>query len=164
MDRSGPGSRGGRRSQRGFNLVELLVVLAMAGVLMAIGMPALLNIGHRYKVHSSAQTLQMLGRQARFESIKLGQPVTVVPDPNNGMFYVISGTLPGSWKAIGDFAPMTRLGVWQVPQGVSFKATGMFAFNSDGSGSGGPVVFSLPNQPSSTVTMTSTATGKLVVQ
>lgn len=166
----------------------------MAAVLFLIGFPALMNVASRYKVRSSAQRLEMLGRQARYESIKLGQQVTVWGDSKNNMFYVISGTLAGlppySFPdGPPDIPPTQRVAVWEVPRGVSFAivngaiappcvlspsvACQAFTFNSDGSGSGQTVTFSYPNQPSSTVTLSTLSTtsppftnlmGKLKIQ
>jgi prepilin-type N-terminal cleavage/methylation domain-containing protein len=184
-DRQRAGSS--RPRQSGFSLIELLVVLAMAAVLFLIAYPALLNVASLYKVRSSAQRLEMLARQARYESIKLGQPVTVVGDSKNNMFYVISGTIAGAPPynfpdGPPDIPPTQRVAVWEVPKGVSFAivnaaiappcvlapavACPAFTFNSDGSGVGQTVTFSYPNQPSSTVTLakppaTSSLMGKL---
>jgi Tfp pilus assembly protein FimT len=162
-----------------------MVVLAMASVLMLIGMPALLNTVARYKVHSSAQQLEMLGRQARYEAIKLNQPVTIVGDANRKMFYVFSGTIatmpPYSFPdGVGDIPATQRVAVWELPRGITFsilpvcpvKYCQAFSFNPDGSASGPAppappgqsVTFSTPNQPSSKVSMAHLATGKLVIQ
>ena len=156
-----------KRGRRGFSLVEVLVVLVMAAFLMAIGMPALLNVGQKYRVHSSAQQVMMLGREARYQAIEKATQVSVVPDPAHNMFYVIAaspppaaGTFPNGYS---DFPAASRVALWQVPTGVTFTAT-MLTYNSDGSGSGGPAAFSSQNQPTYSVVMTSTATGKLVVQ
>jgi Tfp pilus assembly protein FimT len=144
--------------------VELVVVIAIAAILMMIGMPALMNVLQRYKVRSSAQSAEMLARQARYQAIQLGQPVSLVPDTKHNMFYVTSQASPWSFPNGPTDIPATqRLAVWAVPNGVTFVATA-FTFNSDGSGAGGPMVFSFVNQPSSTVSMASTATGKLVLQ
>ncbi len=173
-------SMGPRRS--GFSLIELMVVLAMASVLMLIGIPSLMNTLARYKVRSSAQQLGMLGRQARFEAIKLNQPVTIVGDANRNLFYVISGTIPGMPpysfpEGPGDIPANQRVAVWEMPRGVSFsilpicpgKYCQVFQFNGDGSASGPlppaqSVTFSAPNQPSSKVSMAYLTTGKLAIQ
>jgi prepilin-type N-terminal cleavage/methylation domain-containing protein len=149
---------------RGFSLLELLVVMAMAAILMAIGMPALFRIGSHYKVRSSALAVEVLAHQARYRSIELGQNVTVVGDQTHRMFYVISGTVPGSFPNGPTDIPATqRIAVWQVPTGVTFTVTAPLIFTSNGSGSGGPVVFSYPHEPSSTVTLATPATGKITV-
>jgi prepilin-type N-terminal cleavage/methylation domain-containing protein len=172
-----------RSSRPGFTLIELLIVLAMAAVLMAIGMPLLLNVAARYKVRSSAQQLEMLARQARYESIKLGQPVSVVPDVANRNFYVYSGTISGMPPFNGklpsfpngpiDLPALQKVAVWEVPRGVRFASDTAiptypdpvpFTFNPDGSGGGGPVTFCTPNQQAVTTSMSSQATGKLQIQ
>jgi prepilin-type N-terminal cleavage/methylation domain-containing protein len=174
MARSGP-------SPSGFTLIELLIVICIASVLLLIGMPALLNVAGHYKVTSSARQLEMLGRQARYEAIKLGQPVTIVSDSYRNMFYVFSGTIPNMppFKfpdGPGDIPAVQRVAVWQVPKGVTvswFPTTACpsggycqsFQFKSDGSGIGPDVIFSSPQQPSSTVHMaTPLGLGKLVIQ
>jgi prepilin-type N-terminal cleavage/methylation domain-containing protein len=164
----------------GFTLAELAVVVAIGSLLLLLGYPALMNILARYEVRSSAQQLQMLGREARYESIKLNQPVTVVADTNRHSFYVYSGTIAGmppySFPDGPRDIPGTQLvAVWQVPHRVSFVMQPVtacvqgtvcqsFSFNSDGTGSGVPVVFSTPNQPGSKVLLAQTATGKLAIQ
>jgi prepilin-type N-terminal cleavage/methylation domain-containing protein len=158
------------RRRRGFTLVELLIVLIIGSVLMIIGMPALLNVAQKYRVHSSADTVMMLGREARYQAIERSTQVSVVPDTSRNMFYVIAAspppTLPASTNfpnGYTDFPVNERVTTWTVPTGVTFTAANMITYNADGSGTGGPVVFSSRNQPSYTVTMSSTATGKLVV-
>jgi prepilin-type N-terminal cleavage/methylation domain-containing protein len=153
-----------RSGRAGFTIIEMLVVLSIAAILMAISMPALLNVAASYKVRSSAQTAEMLARQARFQAIQLGQQVSLVPDTAHNMLYVTSLTSPWSFpNGPQSIPPTQRLAVWQVPNGVTFVATA-FSFNSDGSGSGGPMTFNYLNQTSHTVSMVSTATGKLLMQ
>jgi prepilin-type N-terminal cleavage/methylation domain-containing protein len=179
-----------RCSGSGFTLLEMLLVVAMASVLMLIGTPALLNMAARYKIRSSTQQLEMLGHQARYESIKLGQTVTVLPDTYHRMFYVYSGTLVPAFdptkNTVTDIPPLQRIAVWVVPTGAMFydpdpdpsapppkpPATTRpsripipvaLVFSPDGSATGGPVVFGSHdyNQPRFQVAVTSPATGKL---
>jgi prepilin-type N-terminal cleavage/methylation domain-containing protein len=168
-----------RSWRSGFTLAELAVVVAIGSLLLLLGYPALMNVLARYEVRSSAQQLEMLGREARYESIKLNQPVTLVADTNRHSFYVFSGTIAGPPYSLPDGPrdiPGPQLvAVWQVPHRVSFVMQPVtacvqgticqsFSFNSDGTGTGVPVVFSTPNQPSSKVLLAQTATGKLAIQ
>lgn len=169
-------ARSGSR-QSGFTLIEMLVVVCIAAVLMLYGMPALLNVAAHYKVHSSAQQLEMIARQARYESIKLDTPVTLVSDNYRKMFYAISGTVTGMPPSFPhgptDIPATQRVAVWPVPAGVTYAmnpacGVGQFCqylvFNSDGSASGPDVTFSSPQQPSSTVHLAQPLLGKLVIQ
>lgn len=71
-------------SQRGFTLIEALIVLALLGILMLIGLPALLGTVQRYKMEGTAQGVANLMRLARLEAIKQGVPVIVRLDYTNG--------------------------------------------------------------------------------
>jgi Tfp pilus assembly protein FimT len=136
-------------------IIEVMAVMLLMAVLLALGTPALMNVLATYKMRSSAQQLEILGRQARFESIKMNQPVTVVVDTNRNMFYAYSGTLAGMPPynlphGPGDLPPLQRVAVWQVPRGVLVDLTllktpcsaticDVFTFTSDGQGRGGDV-------------------------
>jgi prepilin-type N-terminal cleavage/methylation domain-containing protein len=172
--------RQSRSRQSGFTLAELAVVLLIGSLLLILGYPALLSVLAHYEVRSSAQQLEMLGREARYESIKLNQPVTLVADTNRHMFYVFSGTIAGMPPYSFPDGPKDIPGpqlvaVWRVPHSVSFVMQPVtacvqgtvcqsFSFNPDGSGTGVPVVFSTPRQPSSTVSMKAPATGLIGFQ
>ena len=63
------------RGEYGFSLTELLVALAVAFILMAIGLPAFLRALHTYQLsYSASQTADIL-RLARYEAIRLNRPV-----------------------------------------------------------------------------------------
>jgi len=172
--------RRSRSWRSGFTLAELAVVLAIGSLLLLLGYPALMNVLALYEVRSSAQQLEMLGREARYESIKLNQPVTLVADTNRHMFYVFSGTIAGMPPynfpdGPGDIPGPQLVTVWRVPQSVSFVMQPVtacvqgtvcqsFSFNPDGSGTGVPVVFSRPKQPSSKVFLSAPATGLITFQ
>jgi prepilin-type N-terminal cleavage/methylation domain-containing protein len=169
-----------RSWRSGFTLAETMVVLGIASILMLFSYPALMTILARYQVHSSAQQLRMLANQARYSSITLNQPVTLVADTRRHMFYAVSGVIAGMPPynfpdGPGDIPGPQLVAAWQVPHDVSFAmqpATACvqgafcqsFSFKSDGTGSGLPVIFSTPNQQSSTVVMKTPATGKMAIQ
>jgi Tfp pilus assembly protein FimT len=169
------------RSSSGFTIIELMGVMLLMGVLLALGGPALMNVLANYKMRSSAQQLEILGRQARFESIKLSQPVTVVADTNRNMFYAYSGTLTGMPPynlphGPGDLPPLQRVAVWQVPRGVLVDLTPLktacsaticdvFSFTPDGQGTGGDVLLKGQDPSLKTYTLSVTKpTGKITIK
>jgi Tfp pilus assembly protein FimT len=171
----------GEPGESGVTIIELLAVMLLMGVLLALGAPALMNVLGTYKMRSSAQELEILGRQARFESIKMNQPVTVVADTNFKMFYAYSGTLAGMPPynlphGPGDLPPTQRVAVWQVPRGVivdlsvlktpcSAAICDVFTFTPDGQGKGGDVGLKGQNPNLQTFTLSMTpVTGKITIK
>lgn len=65
--------------QRGFTLIEAMVVIAVTGLLLAIGLPELANFSAARATASQANTLAGTLRLARAEAIKRGRPVTLCP-------------------------------------------------------------------------------------
>ena len=59
----------------GFSLTELIVALAVAMVLMAVGLPAFLRAYHAYELNNGARQVADILRLARYEAIRLNTPV-----------------------------------------------------------------------------------------
>lgn len=69
----------GGRSQTGFTMVEVLVVIALLGILLSIGVPAYREMIADQKVRAAAASLHSALLLARAEAIKLNNRVTVQP-------------------------------------------------------------------------------------
>jgi len=63
---------------KGFTLLELLVVLALASILMLFGLPALYNFIQRSKLEGIARETALLVQAARFNAIKNSGSQSVV--------------------------------------------------------------------------------------
>lgn len=66
------------RRLRGFSLVEMLIVIAIMGLILAIGIPFFGTILHRSRVDGVAREIDMTVLAARLQAIKRGQNVGVV--------------------------------------------------------------------------------------
>ena len=58
------------KQQAGFSLTELVVALAVAMILMAVGLPAFLRAYHAYQLGSAAAQVADILRLARYEAIR----------------------------------------------------------------------------------------------
>ena len=66
-----------KRPRQGFTLVEIIVGLAIIGVLFALGAPIALRSIHTAKVSSVGYNCNILVRKAKAEAIKKNSPVVV---------------------------------------------------------------------------------------
>ena len=71
-----------KRGQCGFTLLELMVVLAIAGVLMAIAVPAMGNFLRNGRITAAANDVMAALHFTRSEAIKRRQPVTLCTSAN----------------------------------------------------------------------------------
>ena len=88
----------------GFTLIEMVIILAIAGLVLILGAPTLMNLIHRSRIEGSAQQVAVLVRQTRYEAIKRSAALEVrVSDEKT---------------AATAFGPMVRLAT-----GVKFDVT-----------------------------------------
>jgi type IV fimbrial biogenesis protein FimT len=143
------GSVPGRRAEA-FTLVELLIVLALMGTLVLMGLPAMLNALNRSKLTGFAQTVATAMQAARLEAVKRGGtarveeqaatstlPARIVAYVDDGDQVFISGkdvlvaivTPPSGVVFGGPGASPTTTAIYQLvtPNGVAA------VFNPDGS-------------------------------
>lgn len=64
-----PCSSGGMRSNRGFSLIELLIVIGLIGVLGAAALPVLFDANNRNSVWTTSEQMGSQVRQARLKAI-----------------------------------------------------------------------------------------------
>lgn len=122
------------RDRRGFTAVEMLVVIAITGILAALGVPLLQNFIHRAKMEGLTANTSTLMRLARSEAIKANVRTVVRFDLDNRRFIAyadLNGPLLGD-APDGVFNPIAgeptrttdyRVGVpFDLPVGVEFQA------------------------------------------
>ncbi len=77
------------KGARGFSLPELLVALAIAGLLIAVAVPLVADTMRSAKVRSAADQMAMDLRAARMIAVskRISVPFTINPDPTNTYSY-----------------------------------------------------------------------------
>lgn len=114
------------RIQAGFTLIELVVVLAVIGLLALWGVPAFLNTLNRTRLVNSAKEISTLMQVARLEAIKRGglngdprNRVAAVRYDGNGTFQLVVDETAG---AIPTWDPLPKGGSYHLPTGVTLKS------------------------------------------
>jgi prepilin-type N-terminal cleavage/methylation domain-containing protein len=67
-----------KKTQRGFSLLELLIVISIVLVIAAMATPSVLNTVRRYQLESAARNVSSVLMRARYESIRLNRRVNTI--------------------------------------------------------------------------------------
>jgi Tfp pilus assembly protein FimT len=71
-----------RKQAGGFSLTEAVVAIAVAMILMAIGMPSFLRAYHAYQLTTAASQLSDILRLTRYEAIRQNKSINCVIQPD----------------------------------------------------------------------------------
>jgi type IV fimbrial biogenesis protein FimT len=80
-----PLERAKRASNAGLTLVELIAVLAIAGVLLAVALPDVASMLRQYRLKAAASDLYVALEQTRAQAIARGARVLLVPAASDGV-------------------------------------------------------------------------------
>jgi prepilin-type N-terminal cleavage/methylation domain-containing protein len=133
-----------KSGHKGFTLVEVVVVVAIIGVLAAVSIPAVLTWLPNMRLNSAARDIYGVMSRAKLEAIKRGVNVTVLFSGDSYIMFLDNGAgggvlndeTPNGTEPI--LASLTRLpqGVTYDPavggDGVTFGNNDVLVFNSRG--------------------------------
>ena len=115
--------------QGGFTLLEIMVVVAVVGIVALMGLPALQNMILRSKHEGAARRISMLIHQAKMEAVKQSVSTVVAIDPTADSVSAFADVnADGDFKFDPDSSADYRTtdyrigATFSLPAGVSFAA------------------------------------------
>lgn len=124
-------------AEKGFTLIELVVVLAIAALLLAIVLPFGLHRRSHDELAGGAREIAAALRMARSRAILANRPASFVVDVENGFYRP-----PGAGAAHAVPAG-SRITLYTAQEEQLDGTTGAIRFFPDGSSTGGGVALSL---------------------
>jgi type IV fimbrial biogenesis protein FimT len=138
---------------RGFTLIELLAVITVLAVLLALGVPAFVNMIASQRVQTASADLYTSLLRARAEAIKQNADVTVAKAGSWGAGWTVSSVASGNLEEHGATKEITIAG----PDSVIYRSNGRitgatpkFAFSSSSTATKRCVQVGLSGQPTVT--------------
>ncbi len=108
-------------TQNGLSLIELLMVLAIMGILMGIGGLGLIKNLPEYRLKSAAREMMSSMQKAKIEAIKKNIKCRIVFDINQEKYYICTDKgSDGSWSSIGDNTIIYTVDLSQDNNGIGF--------------------------------------------
>ena len=105
-----------RAAERGFSLIELLIVIGLLGLVVLVGMPALDDWLERYRVRTAAQNLAADMQLQRMRAVSRNRQFRIAFDALNSEYTLFESDGGGGWTQI-EVVPNS------LPQGVTFTST-----------------------------------------
>ena len=108
--------------QSGFTLIELVITVALAGVLLGIGVPAMRDMMLTQRVKTASSDIHLSLMYARSEAIKRATNVTITPD--NTAEWAEGWTIAAGGTTLRDQDPLNGVNFTGPAAAVTYNKLG----------------------------------------
>ncbi len=123
------------RARRGFTLIEMLLVIVIAGLLMGVAIPTFLKFSDKSALRSAAVAVSSMHARAKVAAIQRGRTTRLKMSAANNTMWVVSTNAAGTGlDTIGKVENLnTRFGITFTttrdsltftPRGIGFETSG----------------------------------------
>lgn len=118
------------RNPSGFTLIEMIIVIAVLGIVLAIAVPSFQEMISGYKIKSAASTLQSALLLTRSEAIKRNSNVTLSP--------VVAEQWGSGWNisladgtVLSTYSPVAAVNITGGPVSIVYQGAGRVTGDTD---------------------------------
>jgi prepilin-type N-terminal cleavage/methylation domain-containing protein len=113
------------RRQRGFTMIEIVVVILIILLAMSFAIPAIITEVYNYRLHSAVASAIWAIQSTRYQAMMEGYPFEVTFDTSSNSYQVLSAPTPGAptiFSNVGTAVPLSGSAM-TINQAATFTFT-----------------------------------------